>query len=1012
MSSKQSLTACIAALMIPIRQIPARSSRFPARAVAVSSYQKAVSILIRLAIVAGGLVISLSPYAAAQEPPSASDAAISSVETAPRPDAAYDPTPDSIMGFESPNFWSTKINGTLPDSSIKSTTVRTQGNAAYSVINPPTAVTVTSIAVGSSAKSLTGIGNNGALLQVDVQVQVGSASAAANLEQIDADATETTTATNATSIQAFVTSKSRGLNRVSLGTVSFQKLRTGIYNTISFSIPDSVSSALHGSKFTDLIFEFDMKAAETIEGAYLFDNVRVHSVEMVQSPKGIAPPSGYGGLLSLVVNGSKPFSRTFSLVPAQIPNAFQLTKGVAGKTTVQLQYGLDSKPQLTCTYNPASSTSTNQAYAIQSCTGGYRAGDLVSANWVSLAILKGVASQELHAELVLSPLGNVSGAGLIPPMPTYWGEADTCMPAPVHGKVVTTSASCATQRSKANQILTDYFEAVKSAHPTDNWVVAPVTESAVRSGNAAPLKSTSLEPLDSSSNVPFDTGGDLNPGGSFDAYWQLSGNLDPTAVAGTDENLTHFDAAFTAHGVLFGDDIDVVDAKITADTDSGETTPTYKAATSSGTLGFYVFGEEIPSGGLTFTPSTGFSVDPSWTQEYDLPPIQIWIFDITLGALVDADLSVSGSAALSGADLSVVPTASLGGHISGGINLGIADGNVDTKINLISLSTPVEAQAKWVLNNSPAVCAATINGSLKGDLKVGSGGGEVDLDATFGICPFCYTDSWTLYKWGSLASTSYNLFNDALAYQAFGLPASLCPLATTVSIVSPSAGASLSSGIPTQLTGSATPNDSSVTQYSSTYKWTFTPGANASTVQVVSGATSATPVVKFGAPKSGTTSTWTVNLTATTTVHSQGGTVITKTASAAPLTITVSSAQPGDYITQVLTQNNGPATPDSYGDENVGNAPGAITVNGTVVGGTGNYNTTFSVVACNDETPYCTDPGPAPFPTITTSGANTTSPSAVWTGFSGGYFLFNMTTTSNGVTIGNVTVTIVGSEII
>ena len=195
----------------------------------------------------------------------------------------------------------------------------------------------------------------------------------------------------------------------------------------------------------------------------------------------------------------------------------------------------------------------------------------------------------------------------------------------------------------------------------------------------------------------------MNPGGTFDAYWQLSGNLNPTAVAGTDENLTHFDAAFTAHGVLFGDDVDMVDAKVTADTDSGETIPAYKPAKSSGTLGFYVFGEEIPSGGLSFNPSTGFSVDPAWTQEYDLPPIQIWIFDITLGALVDADLKVSGSAALAGADLSVVPTASLGGHISGGINLGIAEGSVDAKVNLVTLSTPMEAQAKWVIDSRPVV---------------------------------------------------------------------------------------------------------------------------------------------------------------------------------------------------------------------------------------------------------------------------------------------------------------------
>ena len=315
-------------------------------------------------------------------------------------------------------------------------------------------------------------------------------------------------------------------------------------------------------------------------------------------------------------------------------------------------------------------------------------------------------------------------------MPTFWGAADTCSPTPVAGKVVTKSTSCSDQVAQANSIVTSYFNEVNSAHPSPNWVVAPVSEAATRRADGTPTNhltgsSTDATP-DASNDLPFDTGGDLNPGGSFDAYWKLSGNLTPTAVTGTDENLTHFDAAFTAHGVLFGDDIDVADAKVTADTDSGETTPTYKPATSSGSLDFYVFGEEIPSDGITFSPSTGFNVDPSWSQEYDLPPIEIWIFDITLGALADADLKAEGSAALSGADLSITPTASLGAHISGGIDLGIAEGDVDAQVNLISLSAPITAQAKWVLDEDPAICAAELTGSLDGNLDVSSGGGDVD----------------------------------------------------------------------------------------------------------------------------------------------------------------------------------------------------------------------------------------------------------------------------------------------
>jgi hypothetical protein len=561
--------------------------------------------------------------------------------------------------------------------------------------------------------------------------------------------------------------------------------------------------------------------------------------------------------------------------------------------------------------------------------------------------------------------------------------------------------------------VTGYFNAVNSANPSQNWVVAPVPESATRSGDGTPTNFGSSPNVVATPNVaanslPFSTGGDLNPGGSFDAYWSLSGTLTPTAVAGTDENLTHFDAAFTTHGVLFGDDVDVVDAKVTADTDSGETTPTYKPATSKGTLGFYVFGEEIPSGGLSFNPSTGFSVDPSWTQEYDLPPIQIWIFDITLGALIDADLNASGSAALSGADLSVIPTASLGGHIHGGINLGVADGGVDAKVNLVTLSAPTTAQVKWVLNTDAAICAATLDGTLKSDLKLSSGGGEVDLDATFGICPFCYTDTYKLFKWNALASSSWNLFNDTIDTQLFALPTSMCGYPITVKILSPSSGASLSSSLPITMTGSGTPNENTL-PYTTTYAWTYTPGANAGTIAISpAGATSANPTVTFGPPTSGNTSTWTIGMTATTTVRSAGGSSIVETAKATPVTVTVLKIPKGVYIAQVTSSNNGVAVPDpTTGVLELGNVPGLITVSGTVSGGPSTLNSTFTVAPCNDGTAACTTPGTAT--SLPTTAASTASPSATWTGFSGGYYKVTMTTTAGATTFGTASAIVYGT---
>lgn len=987
----------------------------PALALARHRTRRGSPYISRTWAVAGAMALSLVAASAAQE--AQSDAAAQATAGEAVPEAVVNFNPNAIMGFEALGDWSVRSELFSPHVNVQLTTQRTQGNAAYSVSDTPALFRLVSRPINSSATALAGAGNKGATLQLDLQIPCGSSLSIFGGKENCSPIKDGV-------IAAFVSSRSLGLRDVPLGVVSFGKYRPGIYNTITFEIPPHVGAALEDNKFNDLTFEFEIGTLAKAEGAYLFDNLRVNSVELSQSPNGEAPPPGYGGSVNLDVTGNKPVKQTFAINPIQIPSGFHLKKGTAGTTTVGFEAGVDSSTAFNCNYVADTSDHTGESYKLKSCSGDSAAGDLVSANWASLVINGGETTQEVDAQLVLAPLGSRTGSGLLPAMPTFWGNSDTCSPAPVAGTVVTNSTTCSTQTAQANAIITNYFNEVNGAHPTPGLIVAPVPETALRSGDGTPVNNlavTTKKPgtvnkltrikanvtPDTDTNFPFDTGGDLNPGGSFDAYWKLSGNLTPTAVAGTDENLTHFDAAFTSHAVLFGDDVDVVDAKVTADTDSGETTPDSKPATSSGTLGFFVFGEEIPSGGLSFNPSTGFSVDPSFNQEFDLPPIQIWIFDITLGVVVDADLNASGSAALSGADLSVTPSASLGGHIAGGINLGIAEGNVDAQVNLITVSAPMSAQLKWELDTDPAICAATIAGSLKGDVDVSSGGGEVNLDATFGICPFCYSDSYTLFKWGPLATASFNLFNDTLEAPFFSLPAQMCSLPITVSITSPGPGASESAGLPITLTGVAAPTENTV-PFTSTYQWTFTPGANASTATLSpSGANGPNPTVTFGAPTSGNSSTWTINLTATTTVHSSGGAVLTQTATATPVTITVTSLSKGVHIGQVTTSNNGPAIPDGNGVLQLGNVPGIISVSGVVAGAPSTPTTVFTVAQCNDDTPACTSPGTPT--TLTTTGATTTTPAATWSGFEGGYYLITMSTQSGSSAFGSASAVVFGT---
>jgi len=377
--------------------------------------------------------------------------------------------------------------------------------------------------------------------------------------------------------------------------------------------------------------------------------------------------------------------------------------------------------------------------------------------------------------------------------------------------------------------------------------------------------------------------------------------------------------------------------------------------------------------------------------------------------MVDADLNAQGSAALSGADLSLIPTASIGGHISGGIDLGIASGTVDAKVNLLTLSTPVSAQVKWVIHTEPNICATTMNGSLKGDLNLSSGGGQVDLNATFGDCPFCYTDSYTLFKWKPLASASLNLFHDTIDTQLFELPAALCTYPITVSIVSPAQGATLSSGLPITLSGSAAPNDTSLPS-TATYHWTFTKGANASTATIQSGANTANPVVVFGAPTSGTSSTWTIGMTATTVVTDTSNHPITRTASATPVKVTVSNLQNGVYIAQMVNQWGVAAVLDNSGALDIGNLPLPETITGIVSGATGPLSTTFTVALCNDQTAACTSPGPAVALPVT--GAATSTPSALWSfGFDGGYYKVTMTTNQGASLFGSASNIIYGTAI-
>jgi len=770
------------------------------------------------------------------------------------------------MGFETTSGWAVKSASAF--TGVASTTTRTQGSFAFALLNPPARATLTSLPVVSTAGALTGVGDTGALFEVDVMLPAEG---------------------NKGTLKLSVTSRTRGLSSRLIGQVDLTGFRTGIYNTMNFPIPDDVRSALGGAAFNDLSFQFELSGLEAsvpvslpgataAQRAYLFDNLRVHSVPLPSSTGSalpvvpLHPPASFGGSVDLAARGDTPAAQSFGIGAVQVPDSLHLKQGSAGTTTVKLALGHDGAPAFTCTYGADSSDATGQSYNIGSCTGGVQAGDVVGANWAQLTIVGGSSQMQIQAQLARNPLGDLVGANPLPPMPTFWGDFDACTPtAPVAGKVVpAVSTSCANQAALTNRIVTDYFKKVAATQPDIGWVVTPAPDFARRHSDGSP-QSNRVKRLDPTQNdAPFDQEGHLNPGGTFDAFWRLNGDFNTTGDTSKGNTTAHLDATFSANAVLFGQSVSVASLTATVDTASGS------APSATGSLQAFLFGQQVP-GGESGDATTGFNFGISQSQDFDLPPIQIWIFQITFGVTGSVGVNAAGRLAPTGFNVSVTPQASIGAHLEGGISLGLASG-LDARIDLIEASTPVTAQVSLFIDSSPQQCAITVNSSLNAQATVSSGGGEVDLVATFGICPFCDSDSWTLFSWGPLASFTTTLIDLPLTSGvAVPLPVAACTQPLNVTIQAPTG--SVASGTNVNLVASVDGPAGSVTT-----TWTgFVPGDSPATPNTT------------GQETFGPAGTRTLTAAVVDNITDRFGRTIVDTGSATE-TIQVKQLQAGSYI--------------------------------------------------------------------------------------------------------------------
>src|SRR5207253_2801619 len=94
----------------------------------------------------------------------------------------------------------------------------------------------------------------------------------------------------------------------------------------------------------------------------------------------------------------------------------------------------------------------------------------------------------------------------------------------------------------------------------------------------------------------------------------------------------HFEANLSAHAVVWGYDQEIVRASTVIDTDQGDVQPDgFRTPTASGSLDVVLFNRQPPIYHQDANPHDGFNYDFTHSENYDLPPVGIWIFSIQLG---------------------------------------------------------------------------------------------------------------------------------------------------------------------------------------------------------------------------------------------------------------------------------------------------------------------------------------------------------------------------------------------
>lgn len=772
----------------------------------------------------------------------------------------------AVLGFESTAGWIAN------SANVALSTSRTEGTHAVALTPFGAAATILSQSVAIDAAGLAGLSDPSAVFALDVAPPA-----------------------NADGVEVLVSEPKRGFTNVSLGRVALATVKPGLFTTVRFAIPQNLKPALGTSAATFgplvLTVRVTTNGAPASPAAFVLDHLRVHS----PGAKLSAQPTSVDldAKLSYSPSRSTPAVANLPVGIVQVPARLHVAAGGSGQGSATLELGFGGAPTFSCRY-AADSTGAN--YDIASCSGGAAAGDLVGADFARLTIVGGnptAGATRVRAQLDVNTVGDRAGSGIVPPMPTYWGATP----------------------SETGQIVGAYFDAVNAQPKTEErWVQAPAARYGRVPLGPPTMAVTAPRPFAGVSDHPFDTGGHINEGGAFDAYWRLLGDL--SADNSNNRNRAHFDIDLSAHAVALWQDVNVIKVHGTVDTDSGEVQSFgFTNPSATGSFHAYLFGVRLPGGSDNIDPHTGFDFTISSPPiEYDVLRMQYWIFSLSAGVSASASITTHGSLSFGNFDLGVAPAAVISGFCKGGVDIGIASGVVDATVDLLSVSTPVNATASWAFDTNPGPndCRATLSSKLDGIGDISTLGGRVDLVATFGVCPFCFHASQNLVSWSPAAEWKTALFPTIPLFNvSFPLPPAVCLIPLNVNIQAPTAQQTIYAGQQVQVGGGATRvqngNFKIVDCSTATATWSWSGASSGES----SGVDNCQPLLRFAAPGS-----YTITLTITDQYGESGSAKQSFTVLPAPSAPQAIIVTPGSHMVSI----SNPPMPINF----VGDATGGV----------------------------------------------------------------------------------------